>query len=157
VPRAIELAAHGSSFSLADYLDLDDAAIGVAMHAWESARDPVLADLSRRIRARSLFKTIELFGEQAEDKGRAEAIAIARDIAGESGLDPDYYVGLDVATDTPFSDDDGTPLVIFAKGRPRRLRDVSFLLGRLSGQVLSRVRLVMAPELRERVTEALKL
>ncbi len=155
VPRAIELAAHGEAFSLADYLELDDAALSVSMHAWEEAGDPTLADLCRRIRARSLFKTVELFGEQTEPAGRERALAIAREIAEERGLDPDNYVGLDVARDTPFEDDDGAPMVIFAKGRARPLGEVSFLLGRLAGQVLSRVRLIVAPELRDDVTRAL--
>ena len=48
-------------------------------------------------------------------------------------------------------------MVIYAKGPSRPLREVSFLLGRLAGQVLSRVRLIVAPELRETVTEALGL
>ena len=45
--------------------------------------------------------------------------------------------------------------VVFAKGPARPLSDVSFLLTRLAGQVLSRVRLVFAPELRDDVTRAL--
>lgn len=157
VPRAIELAGHGSTFDLSEYLELDDAALSVAMHAWEGARDPTLADLARRVRARSLFKTIELFGEQTAPAGRESVLAIARDIARDRGLDPDSYVGLDVATDTPFEDDAGTPMVIYAKGPPRPLREVSFLLARLAGQVLSRVRLMVAPELRDAVTQALGL
>jgi HD superfamily phosphohydrolase len=157
VPRAIELGASGEPFSLGEYLELDDAALGVAMHAWETARDKTLADLTQRIRARALFKTIELFGDQTLPAGREGALAIAREIAERRGLDPDNYVGLDVAHDTPFEDDDGAPVVIFAKGRPRPLREVSFLLGRLAGQVLSRVRLIVAPELRDDVTRALGL
>ncbi len=157
VPRAIELAAHGSAFDLSDYLELDDGVLGVAMRAWEEAKDPTLADLARRVRARSLFKTIELFGEQKAEAGREDALETARGVARERGLDPDSYVGLDVATDIPFEDDAGTPMVIYAKGPPRPLREVSFLLGRLAGQVLSRVRLIVAPELRETVTEALGL
>jgi len=157
VPRAIELAAFGEPFSLGDYLEMDDATLGVAMHAWEGAKDPILADITKRIRARSLFKTIELFGEQTELAGRERALRIARDVATTHGLDPDAYVGLDLATDTPFEDDEAAPVVIFAKGPPRPLREVSFLLGRLSGQVLSRVRLIVAPELRDDVTRALGL
>ena len=167
VPRAIELGANGEPFSLGDYLELDDATLTVAMHAWEGAKDRILADLTQRIRARSLFKTIELFGEQTTPAGRESALAIARDIAVQRGFDPDNYVGLDVATDTPFEDgnaDGGesyesssAPLVIFAKGRPRPLREVSFLLGRLAGQVLSRIRLIVAPELRDDITRALGL
>jgi hypothetical protein len=72
-------------------------------------------------------------------------------------MEPESYVGLDVATDVPFEDDAGAPVVIFAKGKPRPLAEVSFLLGRLAGQVLSRVRLIVAPELRDDVTRALGL
>jgi HD superfamily phosphohydrolase len=157
VPRALELAAAGVKFGLDDYLELDDAVLTVAMHAWEDAGDSALADLTRRIRARALFKTIELFGDQTAPDGRDRALAIAREIAVTRGLDPDMYVGMDVATDTPFEDGAGVPVVIFAKGPPRPLREVSFLLGRLAGQVLSRVRLIVAPELRDEVTRALGL
>ena len=71
------------------------------------------------------------------------------------GLDPDYYVGMDVAEDTPFGAEVDPLMVIFAKGPARPLSDVSFILARLAGQVLSRVRLVIAPELRDDVTRAL--
>ena len=125
------------------------------MHAWESAKDPILADFALRVRARALFKTIELFGEQAEPVARERALMTAREIARQRGKDPDYYVGLDVATDTPFEADGDPLMVVYAKGPPRPLRDVSFLLGRLAGQVLSRVRLIVASELRDDVTHAL--
>ena len=155
VPRAIEMGAHGQPLVLGDYLELDDALIMNSMHAWESARDPALADISKRVRARALFKTFELFGEQAVGRGRAEALETAREIAASKGMDPDLYVGLDVASDTPFGADADPLMVVFAKGQPRPLSDVSFLLARLAGQVLSRVRLIIAPELREDVTRAL--
>ncbi|WP_394822574.1 HD domain-containing protein [Pendulispora albinea] len=155
VPRAIELAAHGESIGLGDYLELDDAVLTFSMHAWESAKDPVLADLSRRVRNRALFKTLELFGEQASLAGRERAHEEARAIAEARGLDPDAYVGLDVATDTPFGAEPDPLLVVFAKGPARHLSDVSFLLARLAGQVLSRVRLIFAPELRDDITRAI--
>lgn len=153
-PRAIELAAHGAEIALADYLELDDAVLSVAMHAWERCEDAPLADLSGRIRSRRLFKTLELFGEQATESGRARALATARDVATAQGLDPDVYVGLDVAADVPFATET-EPLVVYAKGPARRLSEVSFLLARLAGQELSRVRIVMAPELREPIIAAL--
>jgi HD superfamily phosphohydrolase len=154
-PRAIEHAAHGEPIQLHDYLELDDAVIAVAMHAWEKASDPILADLCKRVRNRELFKTFELFGEQASPAGREQAHGIARDIAVARGFDPDHYVGLDVALDTPFGAESDPLYVVFAKGPARPLSDVSFLLARLAGQVLSRVRLIIAPELRDDVTRAL--
>jgi uncharacterized protein len=154
-PRAIEYAAQGEPIQLHDYLELDDAVIAVAMHGWEKAQDPILADLCKRVRDRALFKTFELFGEQASPAGREQAHAIAREIAVTRGFDPDHYVGLDVAMDTPFGGETDPLYVVFAKGPARPLSDVSFLLARLAGQVLSRVRLIIAPELRDDVTRAL--
>jgi hypothetical protein len=154
-PRAIELAAHGAAPSLGDYLELDDAVLAVAMRAWEDGKDGPLADIARRVRVRHLFKTYELFGEQALPEGRERALAIARDIAAAQGLEPDLYVGLDVAADTPFGAEAEPLVVVFAKGPARPLSDVSFLLARLAGQVLSRVRLIIAPELRPAIAQAL--
>jgi len=154
-PRAIELSAHGEPPSLGDYLELDDAVLAVAMHAWESARDPGLADLAKRVRERHLFKTFELFGEQALPDGRQIALETARGIARERGFDPDIYVGLDVASDTPFGAESEPLMVVFQKGPARPLADVSFLLARLAGQELSRVRLILPGELRDDVTRAL--
>ncbi|HEY2518186.1 MAG TPA: HD domain-containing protein [Polyangiaceae bacterium] len=154
-PRAIELGAHGEPMPLHDYLELDDGVIANAMHAWERAKDPALADLCRRIRDRRLFKTYELFGDQAIGEGRETALATARDVAKAHGLEPDVFVGLDVASAVPFGAEAEPLLVVFAKGPPRPLSEVSFLLTRLAGQVLSRVRLVFAPELRDDILHAL--
>jgi HD superfamily phosphohydrolase len=160
VPAAIRSAARGEPTALGDYLELDDAGLWSALHAWERAPDRSLADLAQRIRARALHKTLELFGEQATEAGRERALQTARDIARASGLDPDAHVGLDVASVealvTGAGGDPAEPiLVVYAKGRARPLHEVSFLLGRLAGQTLSRVRLILAPELREPVTRAL--
>jgi HD superfamily phosphohydrolase len=157
VPAAVAAGARGEAISLGDYLELDDGVLWGAMHAWEKAGDRALSDLAQRIRARALFKTFELFGEHATPEGRDRALAVARDVARLRSLDPDVYVGIDVATDEPFGGEAAPLLVVYAKGPARPLHEVSFLLGRLAGQVLSRVRLVMAPELREPVTHALGL
>jgi hypothetical protein len=153
-PRALELAAHGEEIPLGDYLELDDAALATAMHVWEGSKDEGLRDLTRRIRVRALFKTYELFGEQSKPQARERALDIARSIARAEGLDPDVHVGIDVATDVPFESEE-EPLVVYAKGPPRPLSEVSFLLSRLKGETLERVRLVFAPELREKITSAL--
>jgi hypothetical protein len=157
VPPAVASVARGEPISLHDYLELDDGVLWGAMHAWEKAADRPLADLARRIRARSLFKTIELHGEQAVGEGAARALAVAREVAASRGYDPDAYVGLDVAADEPVAIAESSLRIAFARGPARPLHEVSFLLGRLAGQVLSRVRLVLAPELREPVTHALGL
>jgi HD superfamily phosphohydrolase len=157
VPLAIMAAARQESISLGDYLELDDGVLWGAMHGWEAAADAPLADLCKRIRARSLFKTIELFGEQATEAGRARVLEIAREIAARRGYLPETHVGIDIATVEPFVGGDAPFMVVYAKGPARPLHEVSFLLGRLAGQVLSRSRLVLAPDLRDPVTNALGL
>jgi hypothetical protein len=154
-PRAIELAAHGSAPPLSEYLELDDGVLAVAMRGWEDSKDGPLADVCKRVRVRSLFKTFELFGEQALPEGRLLALEKAREVARKHGMDERVYVGLDVASDTPFGAESDPLMVVFAKGPQRPLSEVSFLLARLAGQVLTRVRLVFAAELRDDITAAL--
>lgn len=155
-PRAIVDAARGGQIALADYLELDDCALATAMRAWEDGPDPALADVSKRARLRRLFKTYELFGEQATPEGQRVALETARGIARDRGLDPDMYVGLDVAGDVPFGADAEPLMVVFAKGPARPLAEVSFLLNRLAGQVVARVRIICAAELRDALMDALR-
>jgi len=152
VPPAIATIANTRKASLGDYLELDDAVLFAAMHAWESSKDAALSDISRRIRGRSLFKTLELYG--MDEPQCAEALRTARDIAKRHGLLPESYVGLDVARDTPFSDQDDPLTVVFPKGLAKKPGDVSFLLGRLRGETVTRTRLIFAPELRDDIRAA---
>lgn len=150
---AMDAVAHGREVSLDEYLKLDDQELLVAMRSWEEADDHVLADLCRRLSKRALFKTIEL-GNVESDRPEEEALDIARDVASRRGLDPNYYVALDRASDTPFPRDKNL-VVVFPDGRRKSLAEVSFLLGRLEGQTLSRTRIVYAAELREELGPAL--
>ncbi len=155
----LQKAARGQKLGLSDYLELDDHALLGVIHAWETASDPILSDLAKRIRNRTLFKTLNLFElephSSTDYQGFGEqAVSVAREIAKRRGFDPDTYVTLDIASDVPFSDD--TPLhVIFPRGAPRRASDVSFLLSRLEGQVYARPRLLFATELRDEIALAL--
>ena len=153
-PAALASVAAGDTPTLDSYLALDDQSLLETLNGWRQAADPVLADLCQRLRARQLFKTFELFGEAAEPKRRREALDTVRAIAVEHGLDPDLYTGLDVAVDTPYSDDSSLT-VIFGNGRARRPAEVSFVLDRLRDETLTRVRLIFAPELKAQVLSAL--
>lgn len=155
IPAAVvSIAARGDA-ALGEYLELDDAVLWVALSAFRSSTDPLLADLARRFYARNLFKTYELFGEWSSPTGRIEALDRARDVAQQQGLDPHVYVGLDAAATVAFDDADDPLAVMFPGGEGRPLSDVSFLLGRLFGQNMERVRLVFAPELRDAIRRAL--
>ena len=154
VPAALQHMADGAIPSIGEYLELDDQVLLGCIADWQEARDPVLRDLCRRLRARELFKTVELFGEAAEPAGRAAAREAARVLAQEAGLDPDVYVGLDVAEDVPYADDQSLTVLV-GHGRARHPAEVSFVLDRLRDETLRRVRVMFAPELRDRVREAL--
>lgn len=153
VPTALGRLALGEEPSLADYLDLDDPTLWASMHAWEQSSDPVLSDLTRRLRARALFKTVEM--EPGDRAAAEDALRLARELAREASLDPDLYVGIDIAENTPFSDADDPLAVAYANGITRKPGDVSFLLGRLRGERLERIRLIFAPELRDKLLAAL--
>ena len=155
LPTAVENLARNGDAKLMDYLALNDSVIWMAITAWQSSRDRVLADLSTRLCRRRLFKTYELFGEAASTSARHTALEKAREIAVDEGLDPDVYVGLDSASDWPYEERDGSFRVIFPQGELRLPGDVSYLLGRLRGQRLERVRLIFAPALRDRIHQAL--
>ncbi len=156
LPNAISQICQQGDAELGAYLELDDPAVWGALAAWQQDRDPILSDLSRRLYSRKLFKTYELYGEQAAPHARPHALAVAREIASDAGLDPDVYVGLDAASDTPFDDAHEPLTVLFPGGSARKPGDVSFLLGRLRAEAVERVRVVFAPELRERIVQALE-
>ncbi len=155
-PAAVESIARTGDADLADYLELDDTLLWQALAAWRNSSDKVLADLASRLYARRLFKTYELYGAELASDARREALDRAREVALAHGLDPDVYVGLDEAADVPFDDTTDSLTVIFPTGAPRKPGDVSFLLGRLRGQRLERVRLIFAAELREDIVRAVE-
>jgi HD superfamily phosphohydrolase len=156
MPAAIAAIATSGDAEVHEYLALDDAVLWVALSAWREVTDPLLRDLSRRLFARQLFKTHELYGEGKSPEACDRVLQIARDIAREAGLDPNVYVGLDRACDVPFDDSNEPLRVIFPNGTERKPGDVSFLLGRLRAERLERVRLIFAPELRDAIVKSIE-
>lgn len=155
VPPAIEAIAREGDAPLSDYLNLDDNSLWTAIVAWQDASDPILRDFASRLVLRRLFKTRELHGSECEPAARNRAYETARGIAKARGLDPDCYVGLDVASDLPFDDTNDPLMVVFPSGPSRKPSEVSFLLGRLRGERLERTRLIFPPELRDEIVAAL--
>lgn len=155
-PALVSIAATGDA-TLGEYLALDDAVLWVALAAFRSASDPLLSDLARRFYTRSLFKTHELFGEDATPINRLAALDTARDVARAHGLDANVYVGLDAASTIAYDDADDPLMVVFPAGPSRPLSEVSFLLGRLMRQRMERVRLIFSPELRDDILRALQV
>ncbi len=154
-PQAVRSLAQDEEVKLSDYLELDDAVMWTALQEFEKSKDDTLADLSHRLNSRKLFKSFELFGEDATIEGRTRCLEVAKQLSEDIGLDPNIYVGLDVPSVATFDDSKDPLTVVFPDGSQRRPAEVSFLLGRLRGQTLSRPRVIYPPEIREALLEQL--
>ena len=123
-----------------------------------ASSDRPLADLARRIRARALFKTLELFGEQAAAEGREEALARRARRRARARARPGRLRGPRRrerrAVRRRRRRRSWSSTRRARRGRCTRCRSCS---GASRGRRVSRVRLVLAPELREPVTHALGL
>ncbi len=149
VPPAVARLAREEETSLSEYLSLDDSIIWTALAQFRLSTDKVLSDLASRLTSRRLFKALELFGEDATRSGRARCLNIARSLAEDAGLDKDVYVGLDAPSVAAFDDSKDPLTVLFPDQTERRPADVSFLLSRLRGQVLTRPRIIYPVEIRD--------
>lgn len=155
LPDALRQLILENDCTLSDYLELDDPTLWQCLKGWQSSPDPVLADLCRRLQNRDLFKTFELFGTDGDLDVAENALEIARDLAQKAGFDPDVYVAIDRAVLLPYDDSKQKLRVLFPQGDSQPLHEVSFLLGRLRGQRLEKVRLLVPAEVREALRDAL--
>lgn len=153
LPSVLRAMARGATVSTNDYVSLDDTTLWSTIEHWEShASDPVLRDISGRLRSRSLFKTATL---DDDDASRAtELLEALREIVHRAGFDPRYYAALDVATTGVFDDppDPADALyVCYNRRAPRLLSKASLLLKKLAGERLVAPRLVFPAEVRDAV------
>lgn len=154
-PAAIADVAQSGDTTLERYLELDDTSMWTALSHYRKSDDGVVADLTGRLFSRRLLKTVDLYGEDATPSGQARCLGIATDLARRQGLDAEYYVGLDNPSVAPFDPKSDPITVVFPDGSERPPGEVSFLLGRLHGQIMSRPRIILPIEIRGAFYEAL--
>jgi hypothetical protein len=145
--------ARGETLSVTDYLWLDDPSVTGAIDRWAgrgpsgaaAAADPVLRDLSERLVARRLFKTIELGNDPAVvERLAGPAEAESRRVFGDAAR---FYVHIDQAMQLGYQSSPDEELHVV--GHPvhgtvtlgRMLEDLAL------GRPMSTIRLVCAPEL----------
>ena len=89
----------GEEVTTSEYLQLDDADVTFHLKQWTRDADPVLSDLAKRFTHRKLFKAmdLELTGKAADNFWER-----ARGVVERAGLDPEYYLITDRASDIPY-------------------------------------------------------
>ncbi len=115
------------------------------LERWCNARDPVLGDLSRRLRDRLLFKTIRMQNEPDE------LGAVSR-TAQDLGFDPRYYVMLVQDSDAHRGKDEEPPMVLLDNGSLVPVTEVEPLIAQiLSRSPLERRWLAVPKEIKARL------
>jgi HD superfamily phosphohydrolase len=159
IPPALQQAAIGRPAALGDYLALDDTQLLSCFKAWETASDPVLAQLTASLARRDLPKTVPLKVDAAPGAWD-QALLRARDVAARHGFRPDIAVHLDVPSDIPYEEPEGESpdgLWVLIRHQPiQRLGSASFLLGHLRNKRIERPRLIFPSSVRKEVLAAIE-
>jgi hypothetical protein len=129
-----------------EFLQLDDVDVTFHLKEWTRESDPVLADLSSRFVERKLFKALDV--ELPADLV-AGLLSEVRGVAAAAGFDPDYYVVMDRAVDTPYygfyspegADPRGLIYVETTGAQPaiREISEVSDVVKRMRGYRIDRL------------------
>jgi hypothetical protein len=133
-----------------EYLQLDDAALDVALAHYAEGDDPVLAALARGIRERKLLKSIKLRegSDEAQVRERIDPIVRA------AGWDPAYFVSLDRVGTAGYVEDEA--LVVLSGPRAQSLLDASPVLAGLAQQSFASTRVMFPAALRREIGAALE-
>ena len=143
----------GEPMQPAAYATLDDTDIWLALKRWRHDDDEILARLSAGLLDRNLYKTLSL--DPADPVSIARLIDRARSIARKAGLDPDYSVLVDRASDTPYkpydpgAPDVGAHIAIIDGSGAVPIENVSDLVHLLGKDAYKIVRLCVDPRIRD--------
>ena len=156
-PRLSKLLA-GNRLSTEEFVSLDDTDVWISLKEWRSDPDPVLARLAAGLLDRRLYKTVDLDPE--DPVAIARTIDRANKLARDMGLDPDYAVLTDRASDTPYTPYDpehgdvGAHIPIAAPdGQVAPIEGHSDMVHLLSRDSYKILRLCVPAELRQRLRD----
>ncbi|AYC28784.1 HD domain-containing protein [Paenisporosarcina cavernae] len=85
------------TFSLGEYIDLDEGIVMMYLHEWTKEKDAILSDLSGRFIHRKLFQYVDY--DPYKDK---QKYADLRLLFQEAGIEPTYYLVMDSSSDLPY-------------------------------------------------------
>jgi len=155
-PQAVVSSVRREPLPLGAYLAMDDIVLLAAFRAWESDPDPVLSELTQRLAARRLLKTVPLPTDGKITGVWRLAHERGRDVAVRYGFDPDLWVWLDVPSETAYEETDQALWVSLRHQPLTRLAKTSFVLGELCNKRMDWPRLIFPGEIREGVLKSLE-
>lgn len=124
------------TFSLQDYLKLDDGVLNTYFTQWGSLTDPILNDLADRFLNRKPFKSAKFSGNE-----QATVIKQLTHLIEKVGYNPNYYTAINSSYDLPYDfyrpekNSHRTQIEIMQKdGTLIELSKVSHLVAALAGQ-----------------------
>lgn len=85
------------TYTLNEYLALDEGVLLTYFQSWMSEEDPILSDLSNRFVNRKLFQYIEF--DLAKDYMKMKELEL---LFKKAGIDPEYYLVFDSSSDLPY-------------------------------------------------------
>lgn len=146
----------GKPLTTAQYLSIDDTDVWIMLKVWAKSDDQALANLSKGLLSRRLFKTIDL--DNNDPVIVARVLDQANEVALKLGLDPESSVLVDRASDTPYEPyDPAHPRisahipVVERSGRVVPIENGSDIVHLLGRDAYNRVRLCVPQEIRERL------
>ncbi|MTD30891.1 HD domain-containing protein [Planomicrobium sp. YIM 101495] len=137
------------TFTLRDYLALDEGVLMTYFQLWTTERDPVLSDLSDRFVNRRLFQYIDF------DPGRDyRKLGDLADLFRKAGIDPDYYLIDDSTSDLPYDfyrpgeEEERLPIhLLMPSGEIKELSRQSQIVDAISGKRRTDYKLYFPAEL----------
>lgn len=124
------------TYTLEDYLKLDDGVLTTYFSVWSEEHDPILSDLARRFLNRKPFKSVT-FSKKNNQREIAEMSLLIEKV----GFDPTYYTAINSSYDLPYDfyrpnqNKTRTQIELMEKdGTLKELSKVSDLVAALTGQ-----------------------
>ncbi|MFC0233419.1 HD domain-containing protein [Vagococcus entomophilus] len=143
------------TYTLEDYLKLDDGTLNTYFMSWTELADPILSDLAKRFLNRKPLKSVTL----SKEKDQA-SIENMKSLIEKVGYDPSYYTGFNSSYDLPYDfyrpnqNSHRTQIELVEKdGKLTELSKISALVAALAGQTHGDERFYFPKEMLSPITK----
>ena len=152
----------GIALDVKDYLFLDDVQMSYHIKRWAEDSDPIIKDLACRFLNRRLFNAIKLPFLTVEQVDAVKSKA--RQIVAAAGLDPDYYIAIEMTGLRPYdyyrpeaNHPQTNIMVRTERGEIKELSSISATVEALVRGTFDTYWLIYPPEVKEQITAGIEL